>query len=96
MKSILRTPLREQPRQVLFDVQSMKRARINLEHQARALVGLPDYKEYAYAGLSGICRVWGGVMRQKDSRPASNGDPKSGPEHEKTPSENGGFVASRH
>ena len=28
-------------------------------------------------------------MRQKVSRADSNGDPKSGPENEKTPSENG-------
>jgi hypothetical protein len=45
----------------------MKRAHIDLEDQARALAGLPDYKEYAYAELSGIRRVSGGVMRQKVS-----------------------------
>jgi hypothetical protein len=60
--SILRIPLREQPRQVLFDVQTMKRAHVDLEDQARALAGLPDHKEYAYPELSGIRRVSGGVM----------------------------------
>jgi len=74
----------------------MKRAHIDLEDQARALAGSPDHKECAYAELSGIRRVSCGVMRQKVSRADSNGDPKSGPEHEKTPSEKGGFVASRH
>ena len=87
--SILRTSLREQPRHVLFDLQTMKRARIDLEDQSRALAGLPERKEDAYAELSGIRRVSGGVMRQKVSRAESNGDPTSGPEHEKTPSENG-------
>jgi hypothetical protein len=74
----------------------MKCTQIGLEDQARALAGLPEHKEYAYAELSGIRRVSGGVMRQEVSRADSNGDPKSGPEHQKTPSENGGFVASRH
>jgi hypothetical protein len=67
----------------------MKRAHIDLEDQARALAGLPERKEYAYVELLGIRRVSGGVMRQKVSRAESNGDPKSGPEHEKTPSEKG-------
>jgi hypothetical protein len=29
----------------------MKRAHIDLDDQARAMAGLPDYKEYAYAEL---------------------------------------------
>jgi len=74
----------------------MKRAHIDLEDQARALAGRPDHKEYAYAELSGIRRVSGGVLRHKVSRADSNGDPKSGPENEKTPSEKEGFVLSRH
>jgi hypothetical protein len=67
----------------------MKCAQIERQDQARALAEVPDHKEYACAELSGIRRVSGGVMRRKVSRPHSNGDPKSGPEREKTPSEKG-------
>jgi hypothetical protein len=88
--------LREQPRQVLFDAPTMKCAHIDLEDQARALAGLPDHKECAYVELSGIHRVSGDFMRQKVSRADSKGDPKSGPESEKNPFREGGFVASRH
>ena len=67
----------------------MKCTHIGLEDQAAALAGPPAHKGYAYAELSGIRRVSGGVLRHKVSRADGNGDPKSGPEHGKTPSEKG-------
>jgi hypothetical protein len=65
--------MQERPRQVLSGGQTMKCTQIGLEDQARALAGLPEHKEYAYAELSGIRWVSGGVMRQKVSRADSNG-----------------------
>jgi hypothetical protein len=70
-------------------MQTMKRAHIDPEGQARALARLPDHKECAYAELSEIRRDSGGVVRQGVSRADRNGDRKSGPENEKNLSEEG-------
>jgi hypothetical protein len=70
--------------------QTAKYTHIGMRARAEVLAGLQYPKRCESIDLSEIRRVSGGVMRQEVSRVDSNGDRKSGPENEKTPSE-GGF-----